>query len=230
VAYRFTNTDKWNDAWFSSLSPSEKLLFDYLCDICDIAGFAEMILKKWSADTGIPLSEIKGALKGLQRGLVFSGDCIYVKNFLKHQKNLPINPNNPAHKGILKRFELYSDKFKIENIEDFLKAPSKPLDWGIGNGNGNGSGNGKGKLNVDFETFWNLYDKKVGDKKRCEKKWTKLKDSDREEIIKTLPAFKSHIKDKQFQPYPETYLNQRRWEDEITENYNAQEHDQSKFD
>lgn len=70
-------------------------------------------------------------------------------------------------------------------------------------------------INVPFDTFWNLYDKKVGDKSRCEKKWNKLKDIERQKIIETLPAWKKHIKDKQFQPYPETYLNQRRWNDEL---------------
>ena len=50
------------------------------------------------------------------------------------------------------------------------------------------------------------------------KKWNKLKNSEREKIIETLPAFINGIRDKQFQPYPETYLNNRRWEDEIENN------------
>ena len=44
MAYRFTDTNKWHDAWFSSLKPLEKLLFNYLCDNCDIAGFIEINL------------------------------------------------------------------------------------------------------------------------------------------------------------------------------------------
>ena len=69
-------------------------------------------------------------------------------------------------------------------------------------------------INVAFLEFWNLYNKKIA-KVKCEKKWNKLKDKEREEIIRTLPNFLKTINDKQFQPYPETYLNQRRWEDEI---------------
>ena len=72
-------------------------------------------------------------------------------------------------------------------------------------------------INVSFEKFWNLYNKKVGDKSRCETKWNKLKDKEREKVIETLPAWLKQIKEKQFQPYPETYLNQRRWNDEIIE-------------
>ena len=69
-------------------------------------------------------------------------------------------------------------------------------------------------INIEFDEFWNLYDKKIA-KVKCEQKWKKLKDTEREEIIKTLPKFLAAIKDKQFQPHPYTYLNQRRWEDEL---------------
>lgn len=69
--------------------------------------------------------------------------------------------------------------------------------------------------NIVFSVFWDLYNKKVGSKDKCEKKWNKLSDQERQKIIDTLPAFLNSIKDKQFQPYPETYLNGKRWNDEI---------------
>lgn len=70
-------------------------------------------------------------------------------------------------------------------------------------------------INIVFDVFWNLYNKKVGSKSKCEKKWNKLKDVERQKIVDTLPNFLAGIKDKQFQPFPETYLNQARWNDEI---------------
>ena len=73
----------------------------------------------------------------------------------------------------------------------------------------------KKKVNIDFSVFWELYNKKVGDKFKVEKKWNNLKDVDRSSIMDTLPAFLKLIPDKQFQPYPMSYLNGRRWEDEI---------------
>lgn len=69
--------------------------------------------------------------------------------------------------------------------------------------------------NIDFNIFWDLYDKKVGDKNLCKKKWLKLSDEDMNKIISILPEWKSQFKDKQFQPYPATFLNQERWNDEI---------------
>ena len=71
------------------------------------------------------------------------------------------------------------------------------------------------EINIEFSVFWNLYNKKKGSIDNCTKKWLKLSDEEREQIIHTLPAFLLNIKEKQFQPYPETYLNQKRWEDEI---------------
>lgn len=138
MAYRFTNTEKWSDSWFSSLTQIQMLLFIYLCDNCDIAGFIEVNYKRWSSDLGYSKETIEGALMGLQRGLIFSksNDCIFVKNFLKHQKNYPLNPNNKAHVGIIRRFDLYYSKFELNNIDDFINAPSKGLQSPSGNGNG----------------------------------------------------------------------------------------------
>jgi len=73
----------------------------------------------------------------------------------------------------------------------------------------------KESINIPFSEFWDLYDKKVGDKNKCEKKWKSLKPGTREKIMEVLPDWKKQITDKQFQPYPQTYLNQERWNDEI---------------
>ncbi len=71
---------------------------------------------------------------------------------------------------------------------------------------------------IDFYVFWNLYEKKVGSKSKCEKKWNNLNLETQQKIIETLPKFKNSIKDKQYQPHPETYLNQERWNDDIQSN------------
>jgi len=65
-------------------------------------------------------------------------------------------------------------------------------------------------INISFDVFWNAYDKKVGNKKLCIQRWNKLKDAERQKIIDTLPMFIASIRDRQFLPYPEKYLNQRR--------------------
>lgn len=66
-----------------------------------------------------------------------------------------------------------------------------------------------------FDGFWELYNKKVGSKKKCLAKWKTLSELDRKKIFETLPAFLNGIKDKQYQPHPQTYLNNDRWNDEL---------------
>ena len=70
------------------------------------------------------------------------------------------------------------------------------------------------KINVPFEKFWNLYDKKI-DRKKCELKWIRLTDKERIECIEKLPAYIFATPDKKFWRDPETYFNNKSWENEI---------------
>lgn len=116
MAYRFTQTDKWKDGWFSALSIEQKLLFIYITDTCDIAGFIEFTPRIWAAETGIDEKKITTIINSMGKAFIWSAhhDCLYVRNFLKHQNNWPLNTLNKAHVGILKRFKYYAPKFGIE--------------------------------------------------------------------------------------------------------------------
>jgi hypothetical protein len=70
--------------------------------------------------------------------------------------------------------------------------------------------------NISFVEFWNLYGKKEGDKKSVEKKWNKLSKDVREKIMVMLPAFKIKHHELKYRPLPETFINQERWNDEIS--------------
>jgi len=69
-----------------------------------------------------------------------------------------------------------------------------------------------------FDEFWKIYPKKK-DKKRAKEKFKKIPP---EKILIILDKLKQQIehesqwKDKKYIPEPSTYLNQERWEDEIT--------------
>ena len=69
----------------------------------------------------------------------------------------------------------------------------------------------------DFLFFWNEYDKKV-DKDKCKKKWEKLSESDKNKIFIHLPLYKKATPDKKYRKNPETYLNNKSWNDEIIDN------------
>lgn len=70
-------------------------------------------------------------------------------------------------------------------------------------------------INIDFEWFWNEYDKKVGDKQKLKRKWNKLTDQERQNAMNYLELYKQSVPDKQFRKNPETFLNNKSWNDEI---------------
>lgn len=74
---------------------------------------------------------------------------------------------------------------------------------------------------ISFVDFWELYDKKVGDKKKIEKKWNALSLEIQEKIIEYIPKYILAQPAKQFRKNPETFLNNKSWEDEIIERSNA---------
>lgn len=79
-------------------------------------------------------------------------------------------------------------------------------------------------INIDFEWFWNEYDKKVGEKQKLKKKWNKLTDEERQNAMNYLDLYKLSVPDKQFRKNPETFLNNKSWNDEIINRNNTPIH------
>lgn len=139
---RFTETEKWKDKWFCSLKPLHKLTWEYLRDNCDNAGFFELNPKLDSYLIGITEEEYLGAIKGLMRGLIESKEDgkFWIKKFLFHQKNIPLNPANNAHKQIIGIIRENVEKF--EYSFDYLGAYEGLI-------SPPGKGNSKGIIEVD---------------------------------------------------------------------------------
>lgn len=68
---------------------------------------------------------------------------------------------------------------------------------------------------VSFSEFWDLYDKKVGEKDKLEKKWLCLTDAERLEAMDYIPKYKLSQPDKKFRKNPEAFLNQKAWNNEL---------------
>ena len=71
------------------------------------------------------------------------------------------------------------------------------------------------EINISFDSFWDLYDKKTGEKGKLSEKWNKLSDSERTEIMKYIPNYKICQPDKKFRKDPQTFLNNKSWNDEL---------------
>lgn len=71
------------------------------------------------------------------------------------------------------------------------------------------------KEKFPFDDFWDLYDKKTGDKTKLSKKWDKISEQEREKIFEYVPKYKLSQPDKQYRKNPETFLNNKSWNDEL---------------
>ncbi len=68
-------------------------------------------------------------------------------------------------------------------------------------------------IDLSFEAFWNYFNYKVGNRKRAKRLWDELTDQDKYAVLGAIRKYKIFINQKgQEHCYPETYLNQRRWE------------------
>lgn len=72
-------------------------------------------------------------------------------------------------------------------------------------------------INIDFDFFWDYYDKKVGEKGKIKKKWDKLTDEERQKAFNFIESYKIVQPDKYYRKNPETFLNNKSWNDEIIE-------------
>jgi len=65
-----------------------------------------------------------------------------------------------------------------------------------------------------FDSFWELYAKKIG-RKDCKAKFMKLSIDDMQKIVEAVPKYVASTPEEKYRKHPETYLNGRHWEDEI---------------
>ena len=136
MAIRFTNSNKWDDVWFSQLTLEQKVMFIYLCDTCDIAGFLEVNDRIVTLRTGI--EDVRGTISSLSKSIVYNDGYIWIIKFIKHQKNLPINMRNGAHKAIVKAIAEQIDRFP-EIFEYLPISTSETIKDALVEGGGGGA-------------------------------------------------------------------------------------------
>lgn len=167
---RFTDSEKWKDPWFRSLSPTGKLLFLYLCDQCDLAGFWEIDIEQAAFHIRRPRKSIEGALEEVARCYETNGTYLWITRFIRFQGNFPFKKKNPACQRIislLKGRESFSENItRLLNGKDLPtsyegsnKGLFAPLSNGIGKGLGNSKGQGQKIVSYSkgFEKSWAIW-------------------------------------------------------------------------
>jgi hypothetical protein len=69
---------------------------------------------------------------------------------------------------------------------------------------------------LSFEAFWDKYGYKIGHIKRARKLWDAMTDVEKAKCLASIPRYKAYCASHPHIQvlYPETYLSQRRWENE----------------
>lgn len=102
MAKRFTDTGKWDKAWFRKLTPKMKCVWMFFCDRCDHAGIWEIDEDAFGYFIGddLSLNEVLSTFSDkIQR---IKTNKIFIPGFVDFQYG-SLNPSNRVHKSILDR-------------------------------------------------------------------------------------------------------------------------------
>lgn len=120
---RFTETSKWRDPWFSELSSPAKLLWLYLCDICDNAGVIDLSLRIASFDIGATvnekhLAELKDRVQRLPSGK------LWIPKFVGFQYGI-LTPSAGIHRNVIALLKKHGITYPIGIPYEWVQEKEK---------------------------------------------------------------------------------------------------------
>ena len=98
MAKRLTDSNKWNDSWFTNLPMDIKLVWIYLLDTCDHAGVYKTNIKLLKFQTGSERSE-EELIEFFKDRINITGDKWFIPKFVNFQYKNFFTNNAPAVKS-----------------------------------------------------------------------------------------------------------------------------------
>jgi hypothetical protein len=132
---RFTDTDKWRDEWFGSLSNDHRIVWQYLLDNCTQAGIfkKDWRLLRFQCNCSITEAEFKEVFKGR---VIDRGNFYFIPKFLKFQNKKGLNSNKPAIVSIREELEqnnlIETVREQLGNHFLIIKGKGMGTDKGLG--------------------------------------------------------------------------------------------------
>lgn len=187
---RFTDCDKWDDAWFRKLEPQFKVVWEYLRDKCDSAGYWKVDVEDLEFRCGFKTNQVEvfaAINKGKQR-IEDHGDHWQIIGFVEFQYGT-LSPNCKAHTHIIALIDKYDLKGYAKGLQthkdkDKDKETDKEKD--------------KDKEDFDqlatFEEFWKAYPTKV-ERSKALRIYCVLavRKGTHERIMKALSCYRAHL-------------------------------------
>ena len=209
--FRKIHTSFWSDTFIQDLDNEHRLFYLYLLtnERTKQCGIYEISKKQMSFDLGYSIDRVsKLIIYFIKIGkILYSEDTkeIALKNWNKY--NGSSSPKVVS--CIQSELKQIKDRVLIEYVNGMYTASQEEQEQE--------QEEEQEKEVFDiivFEEFWNLYEKKLS-KEESLTAFKKIKSSEYDLIKKHIPIFVKQFKDKQFQPYFSTYLNKKRWQDEV---------------
>jgi hypothetical protein len=122
LAKRFTDTGKWDKAWYRQLGAELRDLRQYLLDKCDFAGLIDVDFDTIAHFTGstITVEKIDKALRG--RGVWIRPDKLFIPDFIEFQYGVLKKESKP-HQAAIRALERHSiDAQKLSICERYPKG------------------------------------------------------------------------------------------------------------
>lgn len=117
---RYTDADKWDDAWYYGLTPAAKLLFGYLCDRCDLVGVWKVNRRQAANAIGMELDWDALLLELGERVADIGKDRWLLTGFFRFQYPKGIGTRSVPHRAIRNALRSHGllDQFASSLIED----------------------------------------------------------------------------------------------------------------
>lgn len=132
MAKRFTDTEKWEDEWFTELPNDYKVIWFYLLDTCDNAGIWKRNIKKlnYLCNTNVSAEDLLEVFN--KRIQIVSDEKWFIKKFCIVQYGHDfLQSNNKAVKAAVKRLQvegvLIGNKYSTDTLSiGYKDIPNTP--------------------------------------------------------------------------------------------------------
>ena len=189
-------------SYLSSYAGSDTKAFPGVSLICHDLNFSEKRFQKYRKqleDAGVITIERKRTNNGFSKNIYTINHKTVSSHFVPVQK-LPVG-KLPVGNDVTKNNSIKNNSIKNNSIKNSATKVASELE---------------NQLTKEFESWYNLYDKKKDRKAAFTKFKTARKKHSYEEIVKGTKEYLKTITDKQYQKYPKTFLNNESYLDDYS--------------
>lgn len=163
MAKRFTDTEKWKDEWWGSLSNDYRMIWLYLVDSCSIAGIWKKDFRGLNFNCNTQVMEAE-FIKVFSSRLIDRGNFFFIPKFLLFQYPKGLNSDKPAIVSVRKEIESNNLSLIITQSlpNGFLTVKDKDKDKDTGQEKGQGQ-SGIKIIGANSDVFLIVPSKYVGE-------------------------------------------------------------------